>query len=107
MQHEFSVVLSTVPSKQHAELLCRKLLEQNLAACIQIHRTKSLYLWQGEIKQAYEYCLVIKTKKDLFEKLFALIKHYHPYDIPEIIQLPISDGSKDYLDWIRDAKYGF
>ncbi|MDR1365519.1 MAG: divalent-cation tolerance protein CutA [Holosporales bacterium] len=107
MHNEFSVVLSTAQSKQQAELLCHKLLEQNLAACIQIHRTKSFYLWQGKIKQACEYCLIIKTKTNLFKKLSTVIKQHHTYDIPEIIQLPLTDGLKDYLNWMRGAKYGF
>jgi periplasmic divalent cation tolerance protein len=107
MQNEFSVVLSAAQTKQQAEFLCHKLLEQNLAACIKIYRTKSFYLWQGKVRQVYEYCLAIKTKTNLFEKLSALIKQYHTYDIPEIIQLPITDGSKDYLDWIQNVKYDF
>ncbi|MDR1475166.1 MAG: divalent-cation tolerance protein CutA [Holosporales bacterium] len=107
VQGECAIVLTTAESKQQAELICRKILEKSLAACIHVQKAASFYLWQGQIKKADEYSLAIKTKRDLFEAISKVIKQNHNYDIPEIVQIPITNGSKEYLNWVKNSKYNF
>ncbi|HEX9028846.1 MAG TPA: divalent-cation tolerance protein CutA, partial [Anaerolineales bacterium] len=85
----------------------KTLLEQKLAACVNIlPQLRSLYIWQGQIHDDEEAMLLVKTRAELFEtQLIPAVKMVHPYEVPEIIALPVQAGSKDYLDWI-DAVTG-
>jgi periplasmic divalent cation tolerance protein len=95
------VVLCTAPSADAGAELGRGLVEQQLAACVNIiPGVRSIYGWQGEIKDDAEVQLLIKTRSGRFEALSAWIRAHHPYDEPEIIALPIADGAASYLDWI-------
>ena len=97
----YIVVFVTASGQPEAEKIARHLLEQKLAACVNIiGGLTSLYWWEGKIDQSQEALLVIKTKKSLFKKLAAAVKSFHSYSVPEIIALPIVDGQKDYLNWI-------
>jgi periplasmic divalent cation tolerance protein len=102
-QSSFIIVLTTVEIEQRAENLALKILEEKLAACVQIHKIKSNYWWNGEIKCDCEYLLSIKTKAELFHDISEFIKQNHPYEIPEIIQIPIISGSDEYLKWMESA----
>ncbi|MDR1982319.1 MAG: divalent-cation tolerance protein CutA [Holosporaceae bacterium] len=100
MKHsEYSIVLSTLKSEEDAEILAQKLLQKKLAFCVQIQKIKSFYPWKNEIEHADEHLLLIKTRTDLFQELSEYIRLNHSYKIPEIVQIPIIDGSKEYLDW--------
>ncbi|MDR0678577.1 MAG: divalent-cation tolerance protein CutA [Holosporaceae bacterium] len=99
---KYSIVLSTLESEKEAEILAKKILEKKLAFCIQIQKVKSLYPWNSKIECVSEYLLMIKTRQDLFQEISEYIKLNHSYKIPEIIQVPITDGSKEYLDWGND-----
>lgn len=100
----YIVVLITIPSGNQAEKLANFLLSKKLAACINIvPKVESFFWWQAKIDKAKESLLVIKTKKQLFNKLVKAVKSKHPYSVPEIIALPIVSGNKDYLDWIDDS----
>ena len=99
----YSIIISTFPDKEAAKKTAKLLIEEKSAACVQILPIESVYSWQGEICEDAEFLLLIKTKTALFEKAAALIKTYHSYDVPEIIQLPISDGLPAYLDWINSS----
>ena len=105
MDFEHIVVLITVPSKQVAEQVSDTLLEDNLAACVNtVAPIHSRYIWEGKICDDEELLLIVKSRADLFEKqLVPAVQAVHPYDVPEIIALPILMGSKSYLDWIDDA----
>ena len=79
------------------------LVKEKLAACVNmISNLVSVYNWQGKLKQAKEVLLVIKNKKELFEKIANRVKHLHTYEVPEIIALPIVKGFKPYLEWLEN-----
>ena len=101
--NEFIVILCTVPTKEDGIKIAKKLVEEELAACVNItDRVMSVYKWKGEICNDEEFLLVIKTKKPLFNTLSKLIISLHPYEVPEVISLPITDGLEEYLNWIED-----
>jgi periplasmic divalent cation tolerance protein len=104
---EYVVVLVTAPSKDVGRDVARALLEQKLAACVNVVPSiASLYTWEGELCSDEEVLLVIKSTGAAFDELVAAVRDVHPYDVPEIIALPIVAGSQDYLDWIGEAVEG-
>ena len=99
----FIHVTTTCPNRDTATELSRRIVENHLAACVQmIHQVESIYHWQGKIETASEVLLLMKTKMDLFGRLSAFIKQNHSYETPEIIVTPIIDGSDDYLQWLEE-----
>ena len=95
------IVLTTCGNAADAERIARALLERRLAACVNIVAgVRSLYHWQGRIEDEAELLLVIKTTEAAVEPLKAALEEIHPYDVPELIVLPIEDGAPAYLDWI-------
>jgi periplasmic divalent cation tolerance protein len=97
------VILCTCGSKDEAQRLASKLIEERLAACVNIlPALQSLYRWQDKIEEATEILLLIKTRAERFALVRERITELHSYDTPEIIALPIWDGSEKYLNWIRD-----
>ena len=95
------LVLTTMPEREAAEALARELLAARLAACIHIGATvRSLYHWKGEIETAAETPVAIKTRVGLYARLEQAIRLRHPYELPEIVAVPITHGLPDYLDWI-------
>ena len=94
-------VVTTVADKPSAEQLAARLLEQRLAACVQIAPCTSWYRWQGAIEQAAEMVCTIKSRRDLFPELCRAIRAIHPYDVPEILASPVVAGGKNYLDWLQ------
>jgi periplasmic divalent cation tolerance protein len=97
----FIIVLTTVEDEQQAEDLAQKILEERLAACVKIQKIKSRYWWNGKIDHSDEYLLSIKTKADLFPNISEFIKQNHPYETPEIVQIPITDGLDEYFEWME------
>jgi periplasmic divalent cation tolerance protein len=98
------LVLTTAGSEEEARKIARALVEQNLAACVNIiPRINSIYRWQGKVEEAEEWLLLIKTTKSAFEKLRDAIQELHSYELPECICLSIEDGSAGYLAWIGEA----
>jgi periplasmic divalent cation tolerance protein len=102
-QDDFAIVLTTVETERQAEDLAQKILAGKLAACVQIQRIKSRYWWNGKIEHSDEYLLSIKTKAGLFSDLSEFIVENHPYETPEIVRIPIADGSDKYLEWIESV----
>jgi periplasmic divalent cation tolerance protein len=97
------VVLSTCGTEEEAERLARALVEQRLAACVNVvPRVRSFYRWKGQIEDAAECLLVIKSSRPLFDRLRATLASAHSYEVPEVVALPILDGSPDYLKWLED-----
>jgi periplasmic divalent cation tolerance protein len=95
------LVLTMLPQREAAESLARELLAARQAACIQIGATvHSLYHWRGEIETADETPVAIKTRAALYSRLEAAIRALHPYELPEIIAVPITHGLPAYLDWV-------
>ncbi len=98
---QYQVVLVTCPDIKVAEPLAQGLIEKNLAACVNIlPGVQSVYRWQGAIEKSHEVLLLIKTTQDRWNELSSFIEKQHPYDIPEIISLPIEQGLESYLKWM-------
>jgi periplasmic divalent cation tolerance protein len=105
MDNRCLVVLITAPSSDVAQHIAEALLAQKLAACVNIlPGVQSLYSWEGSLHTDTEVLLLVKTRADLFEtRLVPAVQQIHPYEVPEIIALPIQLGSQAYLDWIEDV----
>lgn len=100
----YLVALVTVPSMDVGRDVARALLDRKLAACVNVLPSiSSFYTWEDEICIDEELLLIVKTTESAFDELTSTVKEIHPYDVPEIIALPIAAGSKDYLDWIREV----
>jgi len=103
MSSEYSIIVSTFPNKELARKTAKDLVEQQLAACVQSFPIESVYLWKDEVHDENEIMLLIKSRTELFEEIASAIRELHPYEVPEIIQLPISEGLPEYLTWISDC----
>jgi periplasmic divalent cation tolerance protein len=96
-------VATTTANKADAERIARALVEQRLAACVQISGPiTSTYRWQDAIETAAEWVCTIKTTGESYQRVETAIRELHPYDEPEIIALPIVAGSPSYLSWLQD-----
>jgi periplasmic divalent cation tolerance protein len=102
--NEAVVILITVPSTEVGKQIANELLERKLAACVNIFPAfHSIYRWQGKIITDEEVLLLVKTRRELVADLvIPAVKEIHPYEVPEIIALPVMEGSKSYLDWIQE-----
>jgi periplasmic divalent cation tolerance protein len=98
---EFRLVLTTVQDEEIGRRLARTLVEERLAACINVSpAVTSFYWWGGKLVEDREFILLIKTKASLLDRLEARLKELHSYEIPEFISLPIASGSTAYLGWL-------
>ena len=98
------IVLTTAGSIEEAQRIAAALVEQRLAACVNIlPGVESIFRWQGKIDRASEWLMIIKTKAEAFERVRDAIQKLHSYDVPEIISLEIDDGSAAYLQWIDET----
>ena len=98
----FMNVIKTAPNKQEAVNIVRALLEERLIACANIlDPVYSLFWWKGKIEEEKEVLVLMKSQKNLFKKLSRRVMELHSYDVPEILALPIVEGSQSYLDWMR------
>ena len=98
---EFRIVLSTVPDEELGRRLARTLVEERLAACVNVSpAVTSFYWWGGKIVEDREFILLIKTKASVLDRLEARLKELHSYKVPEFIALPVAAGSAEYLGWL-------
>ena len=98
------VVLVTAPDPEAAARLARRLVEEGLAACVNlIPGVRSIYRWQGVLREDAEILLIAKTRATLVDALVARVCALHPYELPEVIALAVAGGSAPYLDWVRSA----
>ena len=98
------VVFITASSEEEAARIAASLVEEKLAACVNIIRNiRSIYSWKGKVCDDAEVLMIVKTQRSLFNSLKGRVKELHSYEVPEIIALPIVDGSEDYLKWIRES----
>lgn len=101
-EREFILVLTTVPNSEKAEEIAIKLVEERVSACVTIIPGRaSFYWWEDKIEREEEFVLLAKTRSSLYKKLEELLLSLHPYTVPEIIALPIVEGFKKYIDWLR------
>jgi periplasmic divalent cation tolerance protein len=99
----FIQISTTTETKEQAQKIAKFLVEQKLAACVQISGPiESTYRWKGKVETASEWLCLIKTRASLFKKVETAIKKLHPYETPEIIAVPIVKGSRKYLNWLDD-----
>lgn len=99
---KFCTVMSTCPDKPTARKIAEKLVNEKLAACVNVvPGIESVYRWQDEVQIDNEYLLIIKTTEVLIDKAYNEVVSLHPYDVPEWVVQEIITGSKPYLDWIR------
>ncbi len=99
----YIVVYITASSVQEAKKIGRKLVEEKLAACANIiSPINSIYRWQGKICDDKEALIILKTKKILFKKIENKVKALHSYEVPEVIAIPIIEGSDKYLSWLKN-----
>ena len=95
------LVLSTVDTQQEAERIARHLVEERLAACVNlVPKITSIYRWKGVLERATEHLMIMKTAQDRLASLTQRIKELHPYEVPEVIALSIEEGDSTYLEWI-------
>ena len=99
----FVIVLTTFPVDQDPAVLARTLVEERLAACVNVlPAMQSTYRWQGKVEQASEHQLIVKTTAGRVATLKQRLQDLHPYDVPELLVLTVSDGAESYLRWLSD-----
>ncbi len=100
----FVIVLSTFPTDQDPLPLARTLVEEQLVACVNVlPPMQSVYRWEGKVEQAVEHQLVMKTTRECLEALKARLADLHPYEVPELLVLPVVDGEDSYLQWVTES----
>ena len=93
----------TTKNRSEAKKIGKILLQEKLAACVNIlNHMHSMYWWKGKIEVSNEAVLIAKTTKTLFPKLSKKVKAIHSYDVPCILQIPVTDGNKEYVDWLLE-----
>jgi periplasmic divalent cation tolerance protein len=98
------LVLSTVARAEDAERIGRALVEGGLAACVNVlPAVTSIYRWKGTLEKEEERLLLIKTRAERFDALKQALVSLHPYEVPEVLALPIADGHQPYLDWLDES----
>ena len=100
----YQLILCTCPDSEIAEQLANVLVDQHLAACINIvPGLTSVYRWQGKVEKDKEVLLLIKTSRDRYAALESAIQQHHPYELPEVLAVTVDDGSPDYLRWLTSS----
>lgn len=104
MSTTHAIVLTTCATKTEAEQIAERLVADGAAACVNIiDKITSVYRWKGKIERASEFLLIIKTRSEMTDRVEGTIKGFSSYECPEVVVIPIIDGSADYLGWIDDA----
>ena len=104
---EYIQVFTTAESKEDAQRIARTVVEARLAACAQVvGPIESTYWWQGAVETSGEWLCVIKSKREAYEQLEQAILGVHPYEVPEILAVPVVAGSQSYLAWLDEEMRG-
>jgi periplasmic divalent cation tolerance protein len=104
MSDNVLVVLITAPKEDEAAKIAQALVGERLAGCVNIVKNiRSVYRWQDKIEDDAEVLMIAKTQKHLFESVVEKVRELHSYEVPEIIALPIVEGSEDYLSWLQNV----
>ena len=106
MNNVYSLIVTTYADRASAREIANVLIANRLAASVQMLPVESVYIWQSKVCDRNEIVLFIRTKATMFDKITETIKKKHPYEVPEIIQLPIINGLPDYLQWIDECVEG-
>ncbi len=103
----YLLATTTAPDWGSAERIARALVERRLAACVQaLGGLHSIYAWKGQVEEADEVLLLVKTSERLFPGIREVLRELHPYEVPELVAVPIAAGSPDYLTWMGEAFIG-
>jgi periplasmic divalent cation tolerance protein len=98
------IVLITASSEDEAAKIGYALVDEHLAACVNIvPGVRSLFFWEGKTQDGRELLLICKSRQPLLERIIARVKSLHSYTVPEVLALPVAGGSEDYLRWLREA----
>jgi periplasmic divalent cation tolerance protein len=97
------MLLTTAPGRDEAHQIAKLLIDEKLAACVQLLPIESFYFWRGKTQNEAEILLLVKTRSALFEPAIARIKAVHSYSVPEIVAMPFIAGFSGYLDWIDEV----
>jgi len=104
MTTPYLVLLTTCPNETTAQQLAYSLLQNELVACINLlPQTRSIFKWKGQIVEEQEILLLMKTRQECYTAIEAMLQTQHPYEVPELIALPIEQGLLDYLRWIDET----
>ncbi len=101
-EERYAVVMTTCSTREDAQTLARGLVNAHLAACVQMLNIESVYRWQGQVHQDPEILLLVKTRADLYPQVEAYLRQHHPYEVPEILQVPVQQGLASYLSWVDE-----
>ena len=96
------VIFTTCASEEEAAKLARTLVEARVAACVTVVPGASVYRWQGQIETADEYLLIVKSSRELFDRLRVTLEKAHSYAVPELLALPVVDGAPAYMAWLEE-----
>ncbi|NPA97685.1 MAG: divalent-cation tolerance protein CutA [Crenarchaeota archaeon] len=97
----YFVVLVTASSMEEAMRIARRVVEEKLAACVNIvNGVRSVYVWKGNVEEGSEVLLIMKTREDVLQRLIERVKELHSYEVPEVIAIEIANGLSAYLEWI-------
>ena len=97
----YCVILTTVSSEDDADRISNDLITDKLAGCVQIQEIISRYSWNGVVHKEKEWLLLIKTRRSLYQDIKAYILQSHPYEVPELLMIPVEAGLESYLNWIH------
>lgn len=100
---DFGVLLTTAPSREEARQIATLLIDEKLAACVQLLPIESFYVWDGKTQNEPEVLLLVKTRSALFETAIARIKQIHSYSVPQIVATNFTAGFAGYFDWIASV----
>lgn len=100
---QYIIVLITASSEDEAAKIGKDLVDSRLAACVNfVKNIRSIYRWKGNVEDENEVLMIVKTRQSLFNNVTQKVKALHSYSVPEVIALPIIDGSEDYLKWLSN-----
>ena len=102
MKKEFYIIKTTYPKLSQSKKLANNLLTKKLSACVQFSKIESSFLWENKICHENEILVTIKAKANLYKRIEKEILEDHPYEIPQIIAIEISDGFQNYLNWLSN-----
>ena len=100
---QYYSIYVTTTDEDEAKKIGKTLVEEKLAACVNIHPIRSIYRWEGNIEEEDEAAMFVKTKAELADEVIKRVKELHSYEVPCIVSLPIAKGYPDYLKWIEKS----
>lgn len=98
---DYIQIITTTSNMTDAQRIAQVIVEKRLAGCVQIvGPIQSTYRWEGEVQRNEEYMCILKTRADLYDRLYQAVKDIHPYEVPEFLATPVVQGNQSYLDWL-------